>query len=70
MNINLIVNKHGRQILNKNDLTPITDSFRDNNIVISDKHAIVRQFNEYFVNTGPTLANKIPNPPGKLYRIF
>jgi len=59
-------NKHGKQldILNKNDITPITDLFKDNNIEISDKHAIVTKFNEYFVNIGPTLANKISNSPG------
>ena len=45
-------------------MTPITDLFKDNNIEISDKHAIVTKFNEYFVNIGPTLANKIPNLPG------
>ena len=41
-------NKHGKQldILNKNDITPITDLFKDNNIEISDKHAIVTKFNE------------------------
>ena len=62
-------NKHGKQldILNKNDITPITDLFKDNNIEISDKHAIVTKFNEYFVNIGPTIANKIPNLPGSFF---
>jgi len=36
-----------------------TDLFK-----ISDKHAIVTKFNEYFVNIGPTLPNKVPNSPG------
>ena len=52
-----------RQILNKNDRIPVTDSFRNGNDEITDKYAIVGKFNEYFVNIGPTLANKIPTLP-------
>ena len=34
--------------------------FNLNNKVTSDKEEIVNKFNEYFVNIGPTLADKIP----------
>ena len=52
-----------KQILNKNDTIPITESFSNGNEVFMDKYAIVEKFNEYFVNVGPTLANKIPIVP-------
>jgi len=52
-----------KQIINKNDTVPITDSFRNGNEELTDKYAIVEKFNEYFVNVGPTLANKIPIVP-------
>ena len=35
----------------------------DNNI-ISDNHEMANNFNEYFTNIGPTLANKIPHVNG------
>ena len=47
-------------MLNKNGTRPIAQSFNLNNKATSDKEEIVNKFNEYFVNIGPTLADKIP----------
>jgi len=52
-----------KQILNKNNTLPVTDFFQSGTEEITDKCAIVEKFNEYFVNIGPTLANKIPIEP-------
>ena len=50
-----------KHILHKRDITPLVDSFKINNTVTTDKITITNKFNEYFVNIGPTLANKIPD---------
>ena len=49
-----------KNILNKNGTPLIAQWFNLNNKVASDKEEIVNKFNEYFVNIGPTLADKIP----------
>ena len=49
----------------KNDATPLTDSFIINNLDITDKLEIAKKFNEYFVNVGPSLANRISDSPVK-----
>ena len=46
--------------LNKNGTPPIAQSFNLNNKVNSGKEEIINKCNEYFVNIGPTLADKIP----------
>ena len=38
------------------------ESFDDNGKCISDKNVAVNKFNQYFVNIGVDLANKIPVP--------
>lgn len=45
-------------ILHKNNNTPLVTSFKINNAETTDKSVIVNKFNEYFVNIGPSLANK------------
>ena len=48
-----------KTIIGKNTLSVPVESFRSNNTTISDKSEIVDKFNKFFVNIGPTLANKI-----------
>ena len=48
-----------KNIFNKNGISATAQSFNLNNKVTSDKEEIVNKFNEYFVNIGPTLADKI-----------
>ena len=50
-----------KHILNTNNSTPLNESFLIDNCRTNDKTIIARKFNEYFVNIGPSLANKIPN---------
>ena len=38
------------------------ESFDDNGKCVSDKNVVVNKFNQYFVNVGVDLANKIPVP--------
>jgi len=40
--------------------SPLNDTFLINNNTTTDKSIIANKFNEYFVNVGPSLANKIP----------
>jgi len=40
--------------------SPLNDTFIINNKTTSDKSIIANKFNEFFVNVGPSLANKIP----------
>ena len=39
----------------------LSDYFKVNETVISDSVEISNTFNEYFINVGPKLAEKIPN---------
>jgi len=49
-----------KYILNTTSSSPFMDEFLIDNHVVPDKTIIAQKFNEYFVNVGPTLANKIP----------
>lgn len=51
--INEIINK-------KKSKAEIPDSFKENEEIISQPKEIANKFNEYFVNVGPNLADKIP----------
>ena len=48
-------NKHGKQldILNKNDITPITDLFKDNNIEISDNMPLLQNLTSTLLTLAP-----------------
>ena len=48
-----------KNIISKNKSNIITDTFLVNGKKTVDKNIIVNKFNEYFVNVGPSLANKI-----------
>jgi len=48
-----------KNIISRNKQNSLTESFVDNGKTITDKNAIVQKFNDFFVNTGPTLASKI-----------
>jgi len=48
-----------QQVLNSHD-SPFNDTFIINNNTTTDKSIIANKFNEYIVNVGPSLANKIP----------
>jgi hypothetical protein len=52
-----------KTIINKNNNTPLSECFIYNHTIISDKTQIANKFNEYFVNIGPSLADKIPTCP-------
>ena len=45
-----------------NHLHNYPKSFDDNGKCVSDKNTAVNKFNQYFVNVGVDLANKIPVP--------
>ena len=45
-----------------NHLCTYPESFDDNGKCVSDKNVAVNKFNQYFVNVGLDLANKIPVP--------
>jgi len=49
--IKLVLNSHN---------SPFNDTFIINNKTTTDKSIIANKFNEYFINIGPSLANKIP----------
>ena len=49
-----------KDVLNKNKLSKINDTFRYNNQTTTDKDIIANKFNEYFVNIGSNLAASIP----------
>ena len=51
-----------KKIINKTINLNFVDSFKLNKVTISNKQAIVNKFNEYFVDIGPALAEKIPPP--------
>ena len=44
--------------------------FLINDMPVSDHSQIAREFNKYFVNIGPSLANSITPPPGKSYQEY
>ena len=47
------------------------ESFDDNGKCVSDKNVTVNRFNQYFVNVGVDLANKIPVPkPNKSFHDY
>src|SRR5437867_6954625 len=48
-------------LLNKNKNTTMSKLFKVNNSTTSDPNAIVKAFNEYFIEIGPRLAAKIPS---------
>jgi hypothetical protein len=48
-------------ILNKTNSSPLADEFVIGSKTVNDSALIAQTFNEYFVNIGPTLANKIPD---------
>ena len=48
-------------ILNKHKRSPQQTKFKYNNDLISDGNAVAEQFNNYFVNIGPSIAAKIPH---------
>lgn len=50
-----------KNIINKNRSKKVQSQFRiSSNEVTSDKALIAKKFNDFFINVGPTLANKIP----------
>ena len=54
-------------ILNKNNSKNVQSTFCANGRLISDKNEIAEQFNNFFVNIGPTLSNKIPFTEGDIH---
>jgi len=48
---------------------PLADTFIINGKCVTDKTVISKKFNEYFVNIGPSLANKI-NTSGDVYQSY
>jgi len=48
-------------ILNTKNATPLVETFCINGKLTDDKVIIAEKFNEFFINIGPTLANKIPD---------
>ena len=49
-----------KELINKKKSSRSSSRFYINNVCTTDKHIIADGFNSYFVNIGPTLANKIP----------
>ena len=56
-------------ILNKNGSPHLPDNFNINNNSVTDKSVIAQKFNEYFINIGPTLTEKIP-PTNTSFTIY
>ena len=50
-----------KQIINKRRSENLCSTFRINNSLTSNKQLISNGFNSFFVNVGPSLANKIPS---------
>ena len=53
-------------IINKDQRSPIQNSFLHNGKTITDKKQIVENFNNFFTNIGPTLSKKIPFTEGNI----
>jgi hypothetical protein len=49
-----------KQVINKKQCRKINTKFIHNNTAITKPKSITEKFNDFFVNIGPTLANKIP----------
>ena len=49
-----------KEVINKNKRPRIQDSFISNGAIITSNVDISEKFNDFFVNIGPTLKNKIP----------
>ena len=49
-----------KNVINKNKSRPICDKFKHNGEIINDRKDIADHFNNFFVNVGTNLANKIP----------
>ena len=45
--------------------TDLSNTFKNNDEIVSDPETIANKFNEYFVNVGVSLANKIPENSGE-----
>jgi len=52
-----------KTVLNNNNKTDLFDSIKVNNKTVNDKQQIANEFNKYFVNIGPNLAQSLPNTP-------
>ena len=48
-------------VINRNKSKRITTQFRQGNKIIENPTEIANNFNNFFINVGPTLASKIPN---------
>ena len=49
-----------KQVINRNKQMKLNHKFTHNDKIITDGNQIVNLFNDFFINIGPTLANKIP----------
>ena len=49
-----------KQVINRNKQMKLNHKFTHNDKIITDGNHIVNLFNDFFINIGPTLANKIP----------
>ena len=49
-----------KQLINRNKQMKVNNKFIHNGKTITNGNQIVNLFNDFFVNIGPTLANKIP----------
>ena len=58
-----------KQVINKSKCSKLSSEFLHNGSILNDKKSIANAFDAYFVNTGPTLASKIPDL-GINYRNF
>ena len=56
-----------KSVLNKNHTKNVQSTFSANGKIISDKKEIAENFNNFFVNIGPTLSNKIPFTEGNIH---
>ena len=55
-----------KSVLNKSHTKNIQRTFSANGKLITDKKEIAENFNDFFVNIGPTLSNKIPFTEGNI----
>ena len=49
-----------KRIINKNKTKIVTKEFKYHDLLLSDQQTISDKFNDFFINIGPNLANKIP----------
>ena len=49
-----------KTVINKKRNTRVQTQFKINDSIVTDKNHIAEKFNDFFVNIGPNLANKIP----------